>query len=53
MREYGEQYYNVVRPHLSLERNAPIARQRETTPATRVKATPVLGGLHHRYKHAA
>jgi transposase InsO family protein len=53
VREYVEQYYNVVRPHLSLERNAPIARQRETTPATRVKATPVLGELHHRYERAA
>jgi transposase InsO family protein len=53
VREYVEQYYNVVRPHLSLERNAPIARQRETTPATRVKVTPVFGGLHHRYERAA
>jgi transposase InsO family protein len=53
VREYVEQYYNVARPHLSLERNAPIPRQREATPAMQVKATPVLGGLHHRYERAA
>jgi transposase InsO family protein len=52
-RGYVEQYYNVARSHKSLERNAPLSRQRETTPAMRVKATPVLGGLHHRYERAA
>jgi len=53
LREYVEQYYNVARPHLSLERNAPIPRRREATPAVNLKATPVLGGLHHRYERAA
>jgi len=53
LREYVERYYNVARPHLRLERNAPIPRRRETTPAVRLKATPVLGGLHHRYERAA
>jgi hypothetical protein len=53
VREYVETYYNVVRPHLRLERNAPVPRQREGTPATRVTATPVVGGLHHRYERAA
>lgn len=53
LREYVEQYYNVARPHLSLERNAPVPRRREPTPAEKLKATPVLGGLHHRYERAA
>ena len=51
--EYVEQYYNVARPHLRLGRNPPVPRRRETTPAVRLKATPVLGGLHHRYERAA
>jgi transposase InsO family protein len=53
VREYVEQYYNVARPHLRLERNAPIPRRREPTPAVNLKVTPVLGGLHHRYERAA
>jgi len=53
LREYVEQYYNVARPHLRLERNSPIPRRRETTPVVQLKATPVLGGLHHRYERAA
>lgn len=53
LREYVDQYYNVARPHLRLDRNAPIPRRRETTPALKVRATPVLGGLHHRYERAA
>jgi transposase InsO family protein len=53
LREYVEQYYNVARPHLKLERNAPIPRRREATPAFELKATPVLGGLHHRNERAA
>jgi transposase InsO family protein len=53
VREYVEAYYNVVRPHFRLERKAPVPRQRKATLATRVKATPVLGGLHHRYERAA
>jgi len=40
-------YYNQSRTHLSLRKDAPIARsvQRYGT----VAATPVLSGLHHRY----
>ena len=51
--EYVDRYYNVARPHLSLEGNAPIPRRRESTPAVRLKATPALGGLHHCYERAA
>ena len=46
-------YYNETRTHRSLEGNAPIARQREAAPIGDVRATPVLGGLHHRYSRAA
>ena len=52
LRHYVE-YYNETRPHLSLDGNAPVPRRRETTPAFHLQATPVLGGLHHRYARAA
>ncbi len=45
-------YYNGVRPHLSLQRNAPIPRKVESARG-RVIAIPHLGGLHHHYKRAA
>jgi transposase InsO family protein len=41
------QYYNEVRPHLSLGKDAPIPR--EAKRAGRVLALTILGGLHHRY----
>ncbi len=44
-------YYNESRTHYSLDGNAPIARRVEA--AGEVIATPVLGGLHHRYSRAA
>ncbi|MCK4850504.1 MAG: integrase core domain-containing protein [Phycisphaerae bacterium] len=50
--EYVE-YYNSVRPHLSLNRNCPISRKTyppENGPPT---AIPYLGGLHHKYVRAA
>ncbi len=50
LREYVD-YYNTARPHQSLDRNAPIARSVEAV--GEVCATPVLGGLHHRYFRAA
>ena len=42
-----QRYYNEVRPHLALKKDAPIPRdiQREG----RVLSLPILGGLHHRY----
>lgn len=48
--EYAE-YYNKSRPHQSLDRNAPIPRNVEAVGD--LLASPVLGGLHHRYFRAA
>jgi len=45
-------YYHGVRPHLSLQRNAPIPRKVEPGRG-RVIAIPQVGGLHHRYQRAA
>jgi transposase InsO family protein len=50
LREYVE-YYNESRPHQSLDRNSPLPRKVEVV--GEVCATPVLGGLHHRYSRAA
>jgi putative transposase len=46
-------YYHADRTHLSLERNAPFERPVEPPEAGRVIALRRLGGLHHRYRHAA
>src|SRR5260370_234619 len=39
-------YYNVSRPHLSLERNAPTPRSVEPPALCDVVAVPQVGGLH-------
>jgi len=46
-------YYNVSRPHLSLERNAPVPRSVEPPSHGAVVAVPRVGGLHHLYTRAA
>jgi transposase InsO family protein len=46
-----QRYYNESRTHYSLDGNSPIARHVERK--GEVVATPVLGGLHHRYSRAA
>jgi transposase InsO family protein len=46
-------YYNVSRPHLSLERNAPVPRSVEPPALGPVVAVPQVGGLHHLYTRAA
>ena len=38
-------YYNGVRTHLSLEKDAPFSRAAER--AGQIRCFPVLGGLHH------
>ena len=40
-------YYNEVRTHLALNKDAPIPREIRTV--GRIIATPHLGGLHHQY----
>ncbi len=52
LREYVR-YYNETRPHLSLERNAPMPRSVELSALGAVVAVPQVGGLHHRYTRAA
>jgi putative transposase len=46
-------YYHESRPHLSLDRNAPVPRQVEPANHGEVISIPQLGGLHHRYARAA
>ncbi|MCZ6836070.1 MAG: integrase core domain-containing protein [Planctomycetota bacterium] len=46
-------YYHTVRPHQSLDHNAPFPRIIESPDNGRVVAEPILGGLHHRYRRAA
>ena len=40
-------YYNDVRTHLSLDKDAPNFRRSETV--GNIVAMPILGGLHHQY----
>jgi transposase InsO family protein len=40
-------YYNKVRTHLSLDKDAPVSRTIERT--GHILCLPVLGGLHHQY----
>ncbi|WP_423955285.1 integrase core domain-containing protein [Candidatus Binatus sp.] len=40
-------YYNKVRPHLSLDKDAPDFRPAQKI--GRIAAIPILGGLHHQY----
>jgi transposase InsO family protein len=40
-------YYNSVRTHLSLHKNAPLFRRRQTV--GKIVSMPILGGLHHQY----
>ena len=40
-------YYNKVRTHRSLDKDAPISRP--VQPTGSIKSHPILGGLHHHY----
>jgi transposase InsO family protein len=40
-------YYNDIRTHLSLDKDAPNSRRSQ--PAGAIAAIPILGGLHHQY----
>jgi hypothetical protein len=52
LREYFH-YYNQVRPHQSLARNAPMPREIEPPAKGKIISLPQVGGLHHRYLRAA
>jgi hypothetical protein len=46
-------YYDQARPHLSLERNAPVPRQVEPPALGPVVCEPMVGGRHHRYRRVS
>jgi len=52
LREYFG-YYNGVRPHQSLERNAPVPREIQPLARDKIISLPQVGGLHHRYLRVA
>jgi putative transposase len=52
LREYFA-YYNEVRPHQALEKNAPVVREVEPPAKGKIISLPQVGGLHHRYLRAA
>ena len=42
-----QRYYNRVRTHLSLNKDAPVTRAVQAVGS--IVAKPILGGLHHQY----
>ena len=46
-------YYNVDRPHMSLDGDAPVSRAVEPPSNGKVVALPRVGGIHHRYARRA
>jgi transposase InsO family protein len=46
LRSYAR-YYNDIRTHRSLDKDAPVTRPVQRTGT--IKSDPILGGLHHRY----
>ncbi len=46
-------YYTTTRPHLSINRNSPIPREIDPPSNGKIVSTPILGGLHHRYRRVA
>ena len=46
-------YYNGSRTHLGIEKDCPVSRAVEPFEQGAIVATPVLGGLHHRYARRA
>src|SRR4029077_9557432 len=46
LRTYAD-YYNKIRTHRSLDKDAPIFRPAQST--GNIKSHPILGGLHHHY----
>ena len=46
-------YYHQWRPHLSLDKDAPIPRATQPPSAGRIVQIPEVGGLHHHYERRA
>jgi hypothetical protein len=46
-------YFNSARPHQGLHQQIPAPPVEDVACMGRVRATPVLGGLHHTYQRAA
>ena len=51
LNEYINDYYNVSRTHMSLEKDSPVPRPVQVN--GRIVSKPILGGLHHVYSRAA
>ena len=51
MTEYIDNYYNVARTHMSLDKDSPVHRPVQTE--GRIVSKPILGGLHHIYTRVA
>ncbi len=53
LHKYFNEYYNVSRTHLSLDKDCPEPRAIETPEMGKIVEIPILGGLHHRYSRQA
>jgi len=51
LHEYIFEYYNISRTHMSLDKDSPVHRPAQTE--GKIKAKPILGGLHHVYSRVA
>ena len=51
LHEYIFEYYNISRTHMSLGKDSPVHRPAQTE--GKIKAKPILGGLHHIYSRVA
>ncbi len=49
--EYINNYYNVSRTHMSLNKDSPVPRP--VQPQGKIVSNPILGGLHHVYTRVA
>ena len=46
-------YCHRSRTHVALEKDSPVPRAVQVPESGRIVATPVVGGLHHRYERRA
>jgi putative transposase len=52
LKSYFE-YYERMRTHLSLNKDAPVTRPIQTVEMGQIVQIPQVGGLHHRYERIA